>query len=600
MRFSRLALSLALGHSLLLAGTASAATFSGRVSTAAGLHVSGALVTLLSQDATRKQTVYSDAQGRFAIAVPFTGDLKLRVRTPFYEDALHEFAVTGDERIEQNIVLTQEKSAQSASDSLSSSAHAATLKFEDPLVRESFVNQCNYCHQIGNSLTRRPREKDAWAQTVDRMTGYMALLNDREKDSVIDMLSEGFQGKPVANVQSYEYSPELADAKVEEWLFGDGLAFPHDAEVGHDGKFYAFDEGHDLVWEIDPASGAVSQYPIPASEDLPVSGKFAGLQMPIGVFIGKHGPHSGAEDKDGKFWITNALSSTLASFDTKTKQFELFEVGGDSLYPHTVRIDQQGIVWFTLAVSNQVGRFDPKTREMQLIDLPSNGFVRWLVDGAFPYILKAAAWIAPQKNWPIVISPNHWAKQGKDIMNLPYGIDVNPKDGKIWYAKLLANKLGVIDPQTLEVREIDVPLSGPRRPRFDADGILWIPAFDHGAIMRFDPQTEEFKTYKMPTLAPNEWEAPYALGVNQKTGEVWITSNTSDRMFRFEPKREKFTAFPLPTRVTWMRDIAFTEDGKVCNSSSNLPAYAIEDGRPSMLCLDPSGGEKDREKRGAE
>ena len=100
----------------------------------------------------------------------------------------------------------------------------------------------------------------------------------------------------------------------------------------------------------------------------------------------------------------------------------------------------------------------------------------------------------------------------------------------------------------------------------------------------------------MPTLAPNEWEAPYALNVHPQTGEVWITSNTSDRLFNFNPKTEQFTAYPLPTRVTWMRDIAFTADGKVCNSSSNLPAYAIEGGRPSIICLDPHGGEQDRTK----
>lgn len=600
MRLSRLALSLALGHSLLLAGTASAATFSGTISTASGLHVSGALVTLLSQDATRKQTVYSDAAGRFAIEAPFTGKLKLRVRTPFYDDVLYELAVSGDEHIAQDVVLSKKQDRQAQSDSLSSSAHAATLKFEDPKVRDSFVSQCNYCHQVGNSLTRRPRDKAAWEQTVGRMQGYMAMLNRREEQSIANTLHEGFQGQPVANVQTYEYSPDLASAKVEEWLVGDGLSFIHDAEIGHlDGKFYGADEGHDVIWELDPETHQIVQHKLPEPPGLPVGGKFAGFQLPIGVFNGKHGPHSMAEDKDGKFWITNALSSYLISFDTKSKEFEQFPIGGDTLYPHTIRIDKAGMVWFTIAVSNQVGRFDPQTKQFTLIDLPSNGWKRWLTDALFPSILKVSSWF-PQKNLPLVLSHHRWSEQGKDVLNLPYGIDVNPKDGSIWYAKLLSSKLGRIDPQTLEVTEIDTPLSGPRRPRFDRDGILWIPAFDHGAIMRFDPQSKDFKSYKMPTLAPNEYEAPYALNVHPQTGDVWITSNTSDRLFRFDPQSEQFTAYPLPTRVTWMRDLVFTRDGKVCNSSSNLPAYAIEDGRPSMLCLDPSGGEKDREKLGAE
>ncbi len=585
------ALLISLGPTLLVVGSVSAASFTGNVSTASKLQVSGALVTLINQAGNLRQTVYTDANGHYTIDVPYTGQLTLRVRTTFYDDVQQQFDISGAEKITHDVTLLKQKSEQSSSDSLSASAHAATLKFEDPLVKDSFISQCNYCHQIGNSLTRRPRDKDAWEQTVTRMEGYMALLNNHEKASVVNMLHEGFQGQPVANVQTYEYSPEMATAKIEEWMFGDGLSFPHDAEVGHDGKFYGFDEGHDLIWEVDPETGAVTQHRLPDSE-LPVGGNFSAIQLPIGVFSGKHGPHSAAEDKNGTFWFTNSLSSTIGSFDTKTKKIELYPIGHGALYPHTVRIDKQGMIWFTIAVSNQVGRLDPQSKEITVIDLPSNGFVRWMTEATLPVALKFFAWAAPYKNYPISISPQHWAKQGKDILPLPYGIDVNPKDGSIWYAKLLSSKLGRIDPETLEVTEIDTPLSGPRRGRFDADGILWVPAFEHGAIMRYDPQTDVFKTYKMPTLAPNEWEAPYALGVNQQTGEVWITSNTSDRMFRFEPKTEKFTAYPLPTRVTWMRDIAFTADGKICNSSSNLPAYAIETGRPSIICIDPNGATK--------
>ena len=46
--------------------------------------------------------------------------------------------------------------------------------------------------------------------------------------------------------------------------------------------------------------------------------------------------------------------------------------------------------------------------------------------------------------------------------------------------------------------------------------------------------------------------------------------------------------------MTVLRDFAFTEDGRVCASSSNLPAYAIEDQRPSIICIDPDGADKDR------
>ena len=56
---------------------------------------------------------------------------------------------------------------------------------------------------------------------------------------------------------------------------------------------------------------------------------------------------------------------------------------------------------------------------------------------------------------------------------------------------------------------------------------------------------------------------------------------------RFDPAVETFTSYPSPTRVTFLRDLVFSEDGAVCSSQSNLPAYAIEGGLPGFICIHP-------------
>ena len=312
------------------------------------------------------------------------------------------------------------------------------------------------------------------------------------------------------------------------------------------------------------------------------------MQLPIGIYTGKHGPHSLAQGKDGRFWITNSLSSTLASFNPATGEFRLYDVGRTHLYPHTVRIDRDGMVWFTIAASNEVGRFDPTTEKFTVIPLPHDGFWRAVSDYAFPYVLKIASWF-PKMNLPLMVSHHKWAGIGRNAFNVPYGIDVNPVDGSIWYAKLNSSKIGRIDPHSLQIIEYDTPLRGPRRMRFDAEGVLWIPAFDEGGLMRFDPRSGRFETFRLPLLAPNEYEVPYALNIHPKTGDVWITSNMSDRIFRFIPASGEFISYPLPTRVTWLRDLTFARDGGICSASSNLPAYAIEGGFASFLCLYPNG-----------
>jgi virginiamycin B lyase len=567
-----------------LSGGAMAGTVSGKL-TSDGKPVVGAMVTAFAADNKQRDTVYSDADGRYSLTVDFAGKIHIRVRAPYFMEAVNEIdlPVEGEHRLDYQ--LKTQTNVAALSDSLTASAHLTALSWSAPETRAAFISQCNYCHQVGNELTRGPRDQTAWKESVRRMEGYLALLTNREVEDITKTLSSGFDGKPVAAVEQHPWNDEVAKAKVREWVVGDGMTFIHDADVGEDGHLYGADEGHDVIWDLDPRTGLVEEHRLP-DIDLPQGGVFSGFQLPIGVFSGKHGPHSLAQAKDGRFFITNALSSTLASFDPATKAFKLYDVGRTHLYPHTVRIDGEGIVWFTLAASNEVARFDPKTEEMTIIALPHGGFWRAVTDIAFPYVMKIASFF-PERGLHLAVSHTKWAEQGRDAFSLPYGIDINPVDGSIWYAKLNVNKIGRIDPKTFAVREFDTPQKGPRRLRFDKQGNLWIPAFDDGALLKFDTRTETFETYKLPLLAPNEYEVPYALNIHPETGEVWITSNMTDRIFRFQPSTKTFISYPLPTRVTWLRDLVFSKDGGVCSSSSNLPAYGIEGGLASFICLYP-------------
>jgi len=567
-------------------GTAQAGTLHGTVSSG-GQPVAGAMVTAIDASEKRRDTVYADAQGRFTLSVDFAGAMTVRARAPYFRDETRRISLGAEASSTLAFSLERLSVAEELSASLPASAHLSALAWPNQDSRSAFISQCNYCHQVGNALTRGPRDEAAWKTTVGRMEGYFALLTPSQAKEITNVLAKGFDGKPVAAVENRPYQPELSHAKVKEWVVGDAMSFIHDTDVGQEDDLYGSDEGHDLIWRLDRHDGHIDQFRLP-DIDLPEGGVFSGVQLPIGVFTGKHGPHSMAQAKDGRFWITNALSSTLASFDPATKQFKLYELGRTHLYPHTVRIDKEGIVWFTITASNEVGRFDPKTEQFTAIRLPHNGFWRAVSDYAFPYVLKIAAWF-PKQNLQLAVSHHRWADQGRDAFAFPYGIDVNPSDGSIWYAKLYAHKIGRIDPRTLEITEFDTPLKGPRRLRFDPEGNLWIPAFDEGGLMKFDPRTRRFETYKLPLLAHNEYEVPYALNVNPKTGDVWITSNMSDRVFRFDPKSKTFVTYAMPTRVTWLRDLVFAKDGGVCSSSSNLPAYGIEGGLASFVCLYPDG-----------
>jgi hypothetical protein len=582
-----LAASLAAGA---LSPAVEAAAFKGLVRLPDGKPAFGAMVTVFSADQTTRQTVYTAADGSYAIRTPYAGKLQIRARLANFDDIYTSLDSSVEATNALDLELKPFTTKASASEALAASAHNGRLDWTAPADRAAFVSQCNYCHQIGNATTRIPRSHAQWLDTLRKMEGILAMVTRRQKESFADVLARGFDGTPVDSRHDYGASAELAKGKVEEWLVGDSMSFVHDMDVLEDGLFYGTDEGHDLLRVLNPKTGKIDNIRLP-DIDLPRGGLFSGLELPIGIYTGKHGPHSMAQTRDGRAWITNALSSTLMSFDPQTRQFKTYPVPGDALYPHTVRVDQDDIVWFTIVASNQIGRFDPKTETMTVFRLPHNGFWRWLTDMLFPTLLRISSWF-PERS--LYLNFSHHRFLGYDILAFPYGIDVNPRDGGIWYAKLYANKIGRIDPKTLEVREFDTPLRGPRRPRFDKDGILWIPAFDDGALMRFDPETARFETWKVPGVGRNEYETPYALNVWRPTGEVWMAANNSDRVLRFNPASKTFFSYPSPTRVTFLRDFSFTKEGRVCSSQSNLPAYAIEDRRPSYLCIDPEGGLRDR------
>ena len=52
-------------------------------------------------------------------------------------------------------------------------------------------------------------------------------------------------------------------------------------------------------------------------------------------------------------------------------------------------------------------------------------------------------------------------------------------------------------------------------------------------------------------------------------------------------KDKRFIPYPMPQQVIWFRDLEFSEDGNVCMSNSNLPAYAHEDRVPAFFCIEP-------------
>lgn len=535
-----------------------AGTLSGTVRGADGNVLEGVLARLTDPVSGVSESVFTRSNGTFDLTTNLSGELQLRLRTPYFRDshATVELAPHGSVR-RDDLVMPAMDSDVEISESLPAAYHFGSLPFEtgdDALFnRYQFQRDCLTCHQIGNPLTRVARTAEEWSGTIQRMHQYLGNFDAVLRERRSQILSRGFDGRPVSARPQFPLDAALAGTRIIEYPLTTAIV-PHDSAVNpNDGLLYTVDQGADHMAITDPATGR-TEYVSQSGEGMAYH-VFGAVAGEVAVFNGRNGPHSMALGPDGKYYVTNTSTNSIGVFNPQSRRWEpSFPIGGNAVYPHTIRFDKQGVVWFTLAGSEQVGRLDPRTGQTNVIDLPK-------------------------------VQPG-----GISGSTTPYGIDVDPVTGMVWYSRLFGDKLGRIDPATLEVTEFDSPVRGPRRMRFDNEGILWVTGYSEGTLARVEPREFVTKVYVMPEFAPGFRPAPYALAVNPLTQDIWINENMTDRIYRFIPDEERFVVYPVPLAGTYTRDVDFTADGKACMSNNPIPASALEGGVLEILCIDPRAG----------
>jgi streptogramin lyase len=536
-----------------------AGVLSGTVTDDKGKALHGVLVRLTDSNSGISEAVYTNRNGAYQLDTRLAGELGLRLRTPYYGDVSATVSLGESSQQNKDMVMTAMTDPMEISNSLPAAYHFGDLPFEKgentEFSRLQFQRDCLSCHQLGNTFSRQQRTPESWAQTIARMHLYLGNFDMRLRDARAVILSEGFDGEPSKARPEFPVDEALDSAKITEYRLVKG-GVPHDAIYNSDdGLLYTVDQMLDHMAITDPATGeteyvvqqggAAMSYRQGYSEENQVRGEFN-----PGA---RHGPHSLAKGLDGKYYVTNTGTRSIGVFNPKTREWEashLMSADTKAIYPHTIRVDGKGIVWFTLTGSEQLGRLDPVSGEFTIINLPTHK--------------------------PMGIAGT----------TQPYGIDINPADGGVWYGRLFSDIIGHIDPKTLAITEYDSPVSGPRRMHFDKQGILWVTGYSEGELARIEVDGFKSKVYRMPEFAPGYRPAPYALGVHPITQDIWVNENMTDRIFRFIPAEERWVFYPVPLQGTYTRDMTFTADGQVCTSNNPLPAAALEGGVLEIICID--------------
>jgi virginiamycin B lyase len=523
-------------------------------------------------------TRFTDANGTANLPDRAAG-LTYRLRKPGFRDAYVSTTQPGE--TSPTVALVRETDPIALAEAKPANAWLGALDIGDADTKRHFMLQCAFCHQQGNAFIRMDRTPQVWSDVIYRMIGYGSRLSTHDQETLAAKLSNGYRKlreNPSLVPDVAPWSPVLASATITEWPIGDLMSQTHDMLVAANGLVYVADNIQDRLYETNPLTDEITVYKIPHLPGDAPGGLLAGRLKTFPRHDSTSNAHSLAESaRDGHLFITPSAQRRIVEFDPVTKAFKLHEIGG-GFYPHTIRIDARDRVWFTLALSNQIGKLDRSTGRFTLYDLPTRGFREWLSVRLIGVLFRLINWGVPLSHW-LPIDRNATGTP------LPYGIEVTP-NGKVWFARLHTDEIGVLDPDTGEIRMIRTPFKGPRRLRADNAGNLWIAAFPESAIAMYVPSTGTFTRFDLPVL-PKDSDTPYSLNVDRPRGIVWVNGNQSDSLYALDIATGTWRVFPLTRRGSFTRDVEFAPDGTVYTAISNFPGWHVETMQPTLIRVQP-------------
>ena len=96
----------------------------------------------------------------------------------------------------------------------------------------------------------------------------------------------------------------------------------------------------------------------------------------------------------------------------------------------------------------------------------------------------------------------------------------------MWVREWTAGQVAVYVPESGDWREWKLPGARPRAYAVyvDANDLVWLSDFGANAVVSFDPETEEFVVFGLPSNPSNVRQI---LG---RPGEVWLPESAADQL----------------------------------------------------------------------
>ncbi len=484
-----------------------------------GQAAAGARITLRHTDSGIATTVFSDRDGRYHITLERDGSYEIGASWTTFASSPQPQNFTRGAARKIDLALSPDPDYQQR---VTSEQWLSLLPDGD--MKREFLLNCTSCHEIDAArvlVDGAPRSEAQWAAAFALMRAidqYKLLPGDFDDRQYTAWLAQHLDGDATARLSPPVPSDidALNGIRITEYPLPEATELPHDLVVGPRGRIWITAFFSDVIWALDPDSGAIETY---ALRDADAEGWGQARAL---VFA-----------PDGILWVVLGGTHELVALDPGSRAFETYNVG---MYAHSLVLDSQGRVWFNdyFAVNERIGVFDPATKAVRHIDIPSAG-------------------LSPAQGLP-----------------LPYGLQIDSA-GRLYSTQLAGNTLVMYDTNTAATELITMPVTnaGPRRPAIGANDVVWVPEWNTGYLSGYNPASNTFKRYRIGSAALGAYDAEY----DPRAGIVWITGALGASMVAFDPAAESVLEIPLPTNPAYTRHLAVDPaSGDLWSAYSSLPA----------------------------
>ncbi len=558
------ALAITLGFALM-AGLASApaaassgASLMGAVKGPNGKLLEGVTVSARLKDRTFTTSVFTDEQGKYFFPGLDAGHYRVWAQAVGFVTARAELDAAGE--AQQDFTL---KSASDFTRQLSGAEWIASLPEDTPENRRMkmiFRNNCAGCHQPNFVLQNR-FDQAGWARIInvmervgiygdppradaaplpllhafkDELASYLAKMSGPGPSPVKFQLYPRPRGEAAQvvvteyDVTSNSNSDEYVTQDGSNWLEGVPSAYeargPHDAQVDQNGFVWIADSQANsvrTVSRLDPKTGEIKNFKLPGRNGL--------AKRSHGIAI----------DHQGIAWFN--ADGGLGKIDTKTEKVEWFDPPkGMMRVAGTLDVDLKGTPW--ASADEGCLRFDPATNKFTEFKSVSPGYegrtYGIAVDG------EGNCWWAQMD----------YDKLGKSDIRTGKSLEVTLQPRPGWDENVTPRDREIYKAAGADWNSAPPSAQGPRRLSADKKGnVVWVADWWGDNLVKIDIKTNKALAYYN---YPGAGYAGVYSTVVDKNGMVWINLTNADRVTRFDPKTEKWTTFQLPSLGTETRFIA--------------------------------------------